>query len=340
MTPKEIATRAERVSWYDDSYYEIQLIGEDKPRYITSVTTYLKAYPKSWLPVYYGTVGNREAGIRSREAMDRGSRVNMGKDKGGHVMYEPAAWKNPSQKLVDQNNFIRTQLNAQKLGHYTLENQDEMMCLHRWEKRLEIVKPAIIGAEETLWDLELDMAGTCDVIEDIAEGSFAISGSKPIELIGGVYPNDIKTGNESKEHLLQVAGYMVLYERMTGTECAGTLVTYLEANIRTGPIPGLKTVVRNREEALEDFRKLQEVQDIWKNENPNAGPKIFDFPSVIAPYGDGQVLTGIQQDILAKQSAELIADKPGAAEVFELPTGTNGPAETAEKKPARTKKKS
>ena len=110
MTPKEIATRVERVSWYDDGYYEIQLIGEDKPRYVTGLTTYLNAAPKEWLPIYRGTVGNREASIRSREAMDRGSRIHYAcylKHTGGYVMYQPPAWKNPPQKLVDQNNLIR-----------------------------------------------------------------------------------------------------------------------------------------------------------------------------------------------------------------------------------------
>jgi hypothetical protein len=295
-----IVQSIEKVEYFDDHFFKVKLVGDDQPRSLTAVTTYLNAYPKPWLPHYRGMVGNREADIAMHEAMDKGSRVHYGcymVNTGGAVLFEPPLWKNPSEQLVENNRFVRRQLDAIGWKHTTMQHQDEMLCVWRWRRVLDTITSHNRGAEVVLVNPEHDYAGICDNVRYIEGGAYSISGAKPLELPEGLYVIDFKTGKAGRDHKLQLAAYAFAWERMfPDAPIVGTLTVYLDASTKTG-IEGVSIEYQNREQVEYNFQSFKHVQAIWKLENPNAAPKEFEFPALVLgnePDADeANVLRGI-----------------------------------------------
>ena len=254
-----------RFTWFDDRFYAIP---GDELRYFPSSTNILGAYPKPFLARWRGDIGNEAADKKMYDAAHKGTRIHHACEclaRGGEVQFQP-----PFQPVPD----------VPDCEYFLLTEQEEMFQVERFYLMMQELKP-IIKPEEielTVYSERYEYAGTLDFLMKIEEGSYSIAGKTPIKLPSGLYVADIKSGQASEDHFLQIASYMKAVEEGDGPEIAGGLVIYTNADIRTG-IEKLKVVYRTREELEKDFIAFLNVYAVWKHANATQKPKIRTIPA-------------------------------------------------------------
>lgn len=265
------------IEHFDDHYYKV--ISNDQAHYLPSVTTKLGIIDKPFLAKWRGDIGNREADMRSYEAASKGKRIHWSWEvvlKGGVVIYDP--WQRPV--------YSAEQIAALKAEHgevSVLRTQEEMAHVKRLMDQFEILHPNVLGVEVKVYDIANRDAGTIDHIYEIEAGNFPVAGSKPLQLTGGIYVTDLKTGSsvDDEDVWLQLAPYAKMYEDRFSVKVAGALVTHSNANVRSG-IPGLKTLFRSREQLIgQDYPAYRHAASLWERKHKDDLPKTFTFPSLI-----------------------------------------------------------
>lgn len=264
------------IDWFSEHWY--QVTQEGVTHYLPSVTTKLGIIDKPFLARWRGDIGNREADQRMNEAGDRGKRIHWAYEialKGGIVVYDP--WQHP---VITPEGI--QQLKEEHHGDVAiLHSQDEMMQLVKLQKQFETLHPLVLGIEEKVYDIPNRDAGTIDNLLYIDEGDYLISGAKPIHLTAGVYLNDLKTGKNIDLAWLQLAAYAVMWEAMHGIKFNGALITHTAATIKGG-IPGLKTLVRDRETLLnKDYPDYRHAAALWERDHADDRPETFQFPATV-----------------------------------------------------------
>jgi len=274
------------VEYLNAHYYKVTK--DPHTYFIPSVTTKLGVIDKPFLARWRGDVGNREADMRMYDAGQKGKRIHWAWSvalEGGAVIYDP--WQNP---VYTEEGIAKLKEDHKKVA--ILRTQEEMWSISKLQKQFEALEPEIIGVEETVYDLENNDAGTIDSVLWIDKGAYAVSGSKPLILSSGVYINDLKTGSYIGEDTwLQLAPYVVMYEKMHGVECAGALITHTGSTIKTG-IPGLKTLLRTREELQKDYEDYRHAAKLWERNHLDDKPETFQIPSIVTIKKEKQ--NGIQ----------------------------------------------
>lgn len=264
------------VQFFDEHWYKVT--ENEKTFFIPSVTTKLGVKDKPFLAKWRGDIGNREADLRMHEAGQRGTRIHWAVEimlKGGAVLYD--AWQNP----VFTSEGIKE--HEKQYGEIAvLRTQDEMLQVWKVKQQLDILKPEVVGVEMTVFDTEQMDAGTIDGIYRVKAGSYMISGSKPLVLKEGLYIYDLKTGSTVTDDVwLQLAPYMAMYEKRTGSLVQGALVTHTSAKTKSG-IAGLTTLYRSREDLVKnDYPDYRAASKLWMRDHANDQPRQYEFPSKI-----------------------------------------------------------
>lgn len=269
------------VTYEDEHWYKI--VDRDQTYFIPSVTTKLGVKDKPFLARWRGDIGNREADLRMNEASQRGKRVHWAKEtllRGGVVVYDP--WQNPVYTI----DGIKD-LEKQFKHVATLRVQDEMLQVHKIKQQLDILKPEVLAVEMTVYDLDELNAGTVDAVYAIKPGNYMIAGAKPLYLEGGIYIEDLKTGNVVDDSVwMQLAPYLVCYEKMSGNSVKGALVTHTGAKTRGG-IAGLTTLFRSREDLiLKDYPDYRHASSLWLRDHAEDQPKQYQFPAILTLGGN------------------------------------------------------
>lgn len=270
-------TEVTLIEHFDDHYYKVEVDG--RAHYLPSVTTKLGIIDKPFLAKWRGDIGNREADMRSYEAASKGKRIHWSWEvclKGGVVVYDP--WQRPV--------YSADKIAALKDEHgevAILRTQDEMAHIKRLNEQFNILQPKVLAVEVKVYDVKNRDAGTIDHIYEIQKGQYPVAGSKLLELAGGIYVTDLKTGSSVDEEdvWLQLAPYAKMYEDLYSVKVAGALVTHSNANVRSG-IAGLKTLLRTREQLFDhDYPAYRHAASLWERKHKDDMPKTFTFPSLI-----------------------------------------------------------
>lgn len=268
-----------QVSWFDDHFYKIDLVDGDKSetRYLPSTTTKLGVVSKPQLARWRGDIGNREADIRMNDASRRGVRIHHAcwtYSQGGAVIYNP----------FERPNYTKEELNEIVEKHnglfIVLEDQGEMWDVYKFKTLIELLSPEILGAEKIVYSLKHSEAGQVDYVLKVKKGEYEINGVKT-DLEEGVYIADLKTGKVIDDcAFMQIADYASMWHECGGEEPIGGLIIHTGATTKKG-IAGLKVILRNKEEMIQDYEDFRHVSAVWERQNKNKQPKIFDFPSLI-----------------------------------------------------------
>lgn len=268
------------IEWFDSRFYKIKYQKEDVEicDYFASVTTKLGIISKPFLAHWRGSVGNREADLRSFEASERGVRIHSAwysLTTGGAVLYNPFQNPNYSKEEIEK-------LQEEYLGNVSVvQYQDEMYDVFKLKRWLEIVKPKIILSEKTVYSLKNKDAGTLDNLMEIEEGKYLVSGKEPIHIPGGIYVVDLKSGKEVDENAnMQTACYADCVEEMEIAKIEGTLILHTGSKVRNG-IEGLSTILRNKDEMRQDYSDYRLASALWERKNADARPRVFEFPSLL-----------------------------------------------------------
>lgn len=271
-----------QVDWFDDRFYRFDL-SKDEVRYIASVTTRLGIERKWALEQWRGLVGNQQADFKMYEASERGKRIHWAWGiylNGGTILYQNY------QAPIYTEEQIET-IKKETLGNYfILKNQDEMNQLYKLQRFYETVKPKVLHTELTVYDLEgTGIAGTLDDAFYIEKGTYFVSGSKGLVIpVSGIYIADLKSGNFIDDAVWnQISPYAYCYEKMGYGEVVGGLCIHTGASTKGG-IPGLAVKLRTREEMAKDFSIYKMIASLWDERNPDAGPQIKQFPSLIKRF--------------------------------------------------------
>lgn len=263
------------VEWFNAHYYKVSSDGQ--VRFIPSVTTKLGIIDKPQLARWRGDLGNREADARMNEAAERGTRIHWAYAvslKSGAILYNP--WQKPI--------YTEEGISDLKKKHkeiVILRTQEEMWAICKLAEQFKRLEPVVLGVEETVYDLEAGDAGTIDSIFQVKGGEYLIAGQKPLRLSPGIYINDLKTGSFVNEDVwLQLAPYVVMYEKKHGIQCAGALVTHTGSTMKTG-IPGLKTMHCDRDVIEQYYKKYRRISAVWMDKHEGEEPETFNFPSLI-----------------------------------------------------------
>ncbi len=263
------------IEWFNAHYYKVT-VGEHV-RFIPSVTTKLGVIDKPQLARWRGDLGNREADIRLNEGAEKGTRIHYAYAVSltrGAVVYNP--WKKP---IYTEEGLAELRKKHKEIA--ILRTQEEMWDICKLAEQFKRLNPVVLGVEETVYDLEAGDAGTIDSIFQVQEGDYLISGAKPLHLPAGIYVNDLKTGSfVSDDVWLQIAPYVVMYEKKHGVKVAGGLVTHTASSMKGG-IAGLKTMYADRDVIEAYYKKYRRISDVWMDKHEGEEPSSFQFPSLI-----------------------------------------------------------
>lgn len=297
-SPAEFADKekinVKMVSWYDDHFYRIDYEtqqGTVETDYIPSVTTKLQAIAKPFLINWYGDLGSREAKARVQESAERGDRIHAAWKtycEGGQVIFHPEKYSPYTDEEIAE---------LTKGSHYILRAQEEMAHLVRLDKFSQIINPEFLESEMSVYNLINRDAGTVDNFWRIKGGRYEGINSKPLDLMGGFYTLDVKSGNYvGEEAKMQVAAYSKCAEYMEITEKVdGALILHTGAKVKTG-IEGLSVIHLTREDLDSYYRKYRHVAYIWEELFGTMKPKIFEFPSLIKRPDPMDANKGDQKD--------------------------------------------
>lgn len=264
-------------SYFDEHWYKVTQ--NSVAHYIASVTTKLDVERKYAIEIWRGNLGNREADIKMHDASERGKRIHYALSlylTGGIVLYNP--WNAPiytDEQIAEMKESVNGLL-------IVLRNQDEMLDVWKLQRFFEIVKPEVCYSEKIVYSIEKDIAGTLDVAMEIKAGSYPVNGSKPLIIPKtGLYIADLKTGKTVEESFFrQLAPYSYAFEEMGLGKPEGALILHTGATTKSA-IPGFSVKICSREALPSYLDDYFHLAAIWKRNNPNAGPDIFDFPSKI-----------------------------------------------------------
>lgn len=298
MTPAKIAGEVKMIEWFDDHWYKIEHSGvtnSGKPQtetiYLPSVTTILGVTAKPFLAHWRGDIGNREADLRMAEGAERGTRLHNAWSiycQGGAVIYNPHLRPNYTFEQIDD---LRTQY-ADRVA--ILPTQDEMYQMTKLEALFKALKPTHILTESVMFSIKNGRAGTCDNFIALEAGEYQINGNGAVKLEKGLYVADLKTGKVvDDDAFMQISDYGFMLEEMAalGVDWAaeliskygkvqGGMIIHTSAKTRSG-IEGLATLVRSREQLIQDQEDMNRIHAIWKRKNSGAKPDVFEFPSLI-----------------------------------------------------------
>ncbi len=265
------------IEWFNSHYYKVTVDGVT--RFLPSVTTKLGIIDKPFLAQWRGDVGNREADNRLYDAQMKGKRVHWAYAtalEGGAVVYDP--WQKP---VYTEESLATLKAKYEQLA--VLRTQEEMWAICKLAEQFKRLNPKVLAVEHTVYDLTNSDAGTIDSILLINEGDYFVSGAKPLHLSGGVYICDLKTGNYLDDGVwYQLAPYAFMWEKMTGRQIAGALVTHTNSTLKKG-ISGLKTMYRDRETLINsDYKYYRHAAALWEGQHAGETPETFQFPSLIS----------------------------------------------------------
>lgn len=250
--------------------------------YLPSVTTILGAVAKPALARWRGDIGNREADLRSQEAMDKGTNIHHACEmymRGGAVLLQPRFSPNFNQAEVEA---IRMEREGKV---FVLEEQEQHLQVQRFVRWMDTIQPEVLGIEEELVSLNLRCGGTMDYALFIKGGKYSINGSKPLELEEGIYVCDLKSGKSLDDSYdMQISAYVAMYsEKLTKEQQAmlkGGLLIHTNAQTRTG-IEGLATKLITMEDVAVNLSDFAHVQALWFRHN-SFSPKVFNLPAMLA----------------------------------------------------------
>lgn len=264
----ESKENTERIEYYDDRWYKMELSPQgleklkslhekefQNPVYLPSSTTALGIVNKPFLARWRGDIGNEAADFRSRKAKDIGSRSH----DGIHRLFMGETLKNENYIQEEWVNINRFWLWYQSLGKPSLPYEPEM----------------------TVYSLEYLYAGTLDFVCSLKGGKYNIGLSKPVEIEGGIYIGDLKTGkNIDFNAFRQLASYWYAFQEITQISVQGAFILHTQAQTKEG----WKMILRTKEELAKDFQAFLHALELWKDENQGLTPVIFDMPKTINLY--------------------------------------------------------
>jgi hypothetical protein len=295
-----IVKEIKSVEYFDGRVYKFTFTDGAK-RYIKSVTTKLEEYRDKGIEHYREQVGTDEANLALKEGAEGGSLVHHAcflLATGGAVLFEPYAYQTagiPNEEVSElqkQNALIRQQLDLNKIPHLTINDQYRYLQARKFKYWLDQVQPEVLYAETVIYSLTHDIAGRMDFLFRVKGGSYKIAGAKDVVLPDGIILPDVKTGNWSDKHWLQLGAYRVAVKESTGLDIAATVGIHLKANT----ITGLNTLVHTASEADRDFELYQHIAAIYDHKHKNDSPVDFEFESILLSnqvsgiIGLGQIL--------------------------------------------------
>jgi hypothetical protein len=268
------------VEWFNEHWYKVIRNGETD--FYASTTTKLGIMDKPNIARWRGDLGNREADLRMYEAGQRGTRIHWAWAtalEGGAVIYDP--WQRP---IYTKEQIADLESRYKKVA--ILRTQDEMFQVVKLQKQFNILKPEVLAVELTVVDHNQRDAGTIDAIYKIKAGSYMIAGAKPLVLEGGIYINDLKTGNYVDDNTwLQLSDYGFMAKHSIGLDIAGALITHTSAKTKGG-IAGLTTLFRPAETLLGiDYTDFRHAAALWDREHAEDRPEEYQFPSLVTLGG-------------------------------------------------------
>lgn len=263
--------------WFDDRFYKVKK--DDEEYIIASVTTKLGIENKPFLYRWYAELGWDQARRRLNEAGERGKRIHYAWYiylMGGVVLYNPWEAKNYSDDEIakytkDSNGLISI-----------LEEQSEMVSLWKLATFYNRVRPKIADLELNVFSVEDDIAGTLDNAFHIEAGKYDVSGSAGLVIPEtGIYICDLKSGNQvSDSAWAQIAAYERAYISMGREKPKGGIVLHTSASTKKG-ILGFSAELKTSNELKFHYEIYQHLAAVWKARNPDAGPRAFEFPTII-----------------------------------------------------------
>ena len=264
------------VEYFDDHFYKIT--ENNQSYYIASVTTKLGIVDKPFLARWRGDLGNREADMRVYDAQQRGKRIHFAwyvYTSGGNVIYNPFEHPNYTQEQIQE-------FKKQTPYFIELKTQDEMLQLWKLQRFFELLNPTVLHAEQIVYSIEDDEAGTIDNAFMIEKGTYYVNGSKGLVIPeSGVYVVDLKTGSTVDESVwMQLAPYVNCYRKMRLGDPRGAIVMHTSSKNKSG-IEGFGTLLRMNYELEEDYKNYKHAAALWRAKNKNFSPSVFEFPSLI-----------------------------------------------------------
>lgn len=226
----------------DEHFYLSSISG----KWLPSVTEILSVYPKG--DAYYMWL--KQVGMNAsqilKEAVEIGSNVHAAIDqyvKSGELSY----------------------LNSEGRELFKWEEW-ELIC--KAMEFFKIYQPEIIAHEFSFACDELGFGGTIDMI---------------CKINGKTYLIDYKSGNSVYEsHFLQISAYRKAWENLNMQYPIDELgILHLKAQTRKeveGKIQGKGWKLDQPETPGSDFEYFEYCQKLWKRANPNAYPKILEYP--------------------------------------------------------------
>ena len=271
-------TEIKLINYLNDHWYLIQEDINQPIHAIASVTTKLGIERKQFLERWRGEVGNKNADEKMYESQQKGKRIHHAFFvylNGGTVIYQP--WEHPVYSDEDIE-----KIKAESPMFFMLKNQDEMIDLWKLQKFEQIVKPEIIATERIVYSIPDNEAGTLDFAFKIKKGVYPVNGSKGLNIPEtGIYIGDLKTGNQVDEGAYsQISVYAKCFSSLFDSPVAGGIILHTSSKNRGG-IEGLGALVKTSKELREYYQIYKSLASVWKARNPNAGPKVMKFPSLI-----------------------------------------------------------
>lgn len=262
------------VEWFDERFYKVQT--DTGTRYLESVTTILGIQRSYFLERLRGDVGNYEMDRRMDEAGRRGSRIHAAANVygiGGVVL-----WNDP-QRPAYSHEQIQAMKELYRGRVAVLWNQDEAAQIEKIVRWHKAIKPKVVTAEMSVYNLTDGYAGTLDLIVKIENGTYDVAGTDPLPLKSGYYIADYKSGKvlDGKERM-QMAAYCMAAEQMMDLDIAGALIIHTGSTVKNG-IPGLQTHLIGREELQSEYQAFRAAHILWKRENDNTKPRVQELPT-------------------------------------------------------------
>lgn len=295
---KNFIDKHSRVEYFDDRFYKIILPLDTHPDwlknipsnlievtvngieiFLTSVTTYLgKVINKEFLGRWRGDVGNRRADEIIDKALNKGSIIHNCIDRlcsGTDIIYQNLKTQNISNKEIKE--YTKKTRRPVLLIH----EQEQMIQVARFQKLINILKPEILSAEQTVFSLQHAYAGTLDQVWNLAGGSYNINSSRTkTDITGGLKIIDFKTGNNYDEAgtCLQLSAYYMAHHLKD--QITGAIGVHLNSDNKTG-VDGVKLYIYDIEQLKYYFEQFQTYQKIFNYSNP-VRPKRFEIPLIIS----------------------------------------------------------
>lgn len=247
---------AGKIEWFDDRFYKVYQPPEfEESLWYKSSTTILNIIDKPWLRQWYGDLGTEAAKHRSKMAMARGSAVH---------------------------DIIHTLIESKQDFDGTPVPQEIWVQVCKAYQWLQSLKPEILGSEVEICNHDLQYAGTLDLAFNLKGGKYNVGYVKEVELPGGTWIGDWKTGATDFVHKYQAASYAKAWEKMRGGKVAGTMIMYLNTDTKTG----WKCETRTGEQIDDDFEKFKAAK-VLSDARDMEKPKVLELPTTLS-FSNGQ----------------------------------------------------